>query len=106
MDWLDHSSNMNLIQKFYKFMHSKVIERFWNSVRGHLDSQRFFFSTSQILQISYNDFKVKISVGFHIRYLYKMVQKRGGFNKFPDFFVQAFKIVVVSWQFIMLLLYI
>ena len=31
---------------------------------------------------------------------------RGVFNKFPDFFVQAFKIVVDSWKFTMLLLYI
>ena len=31
---------------------------------------------------------------------------RGAFNKFPDFFVQAFKIVVDAWKFSMLLLYI
>ena len=31
---------------------------------------------------------------------------RGAFNKFPDFFVQAFKIVVHSWKFSMLFLYI
>ena len=31
---------------------------------------------------------------------------RGAFNKFPDFFVQAFKIVVDSWKFSMLFLYI
>ena len=31
---------------------------------------------------------------------------RGAFNKFPDFFVEAFKIVVDSWKFSMLLLYI
>ena len=31
---------------------------------------------------------------------------RGAFNKFPDFFVQAFKIVVDSWKFTILLLYI
>ena len=32
---------------------------------------------------------------------------RGAFNKFPDFcFVQAFKIVVDSWKFSMLLLFI
>ena len=31
---------------------------------------------------------------------------RGAFNKFPDFFVQAFKIGVDSWKFTMLLLYI
>ena len=31
---------------------------------------------------------------------------RGAFNKFPDFFVQAFKIVVDAWKFTMLLLYI
>ena len=30
----------------------------------------------------------------------------GAYDKFPDFFVQAFKIVVDSWKFIMLLLYI
>ena len=28
------------------------------------------------------------------------------FNTFPDFFIQAFKIVVGSWKFSMLLLYI
>ena len=31
---------------------------------------------------------------------------RGAFNRFPDFFVKAFKIVVDSWKFTMLLLYI
>ena len=31
---------------------------------------------------------------------------RGAFNKFPDFFVQAFKILVDSWKFSILLLYI
>ena len=31
---------------------------------------------------------------------------RDEFNKFPDFFVQSFKIVVDSWKFSMLLLYI
>ena len=31
-------------------------------------------------------------------------QLQGAFNKFPDFFVQAFKIVVDSWKFSMLLL--
>jgi len=30
---------------------------------------------------------------------------RGAFNKFPDFFVQAFRIVVDSWKLSMLLLY-
>ena len=30
---------------------------------------------------------------------------RGVFNKFPDFFVQAFKIFVGTWKFTMLLLY-
>ena len=32
--------------------------------------------------------------------------KRGAYNKFLDFFVQAFKIVVGSWKFTMFLLYI
>ena len=35
-----------------------------------------------------------------------IIYLRGAFNKFPDFFVQAFKIVVDSWKFTMLLLYI
>ena len=30
---------------------------------------------------------------------------RGAFNKFPEFFIQAFKIVVTSWKFTILLLY-
>ena len=34
------------------------------------------------------------------------VNLRDAFNKFPDFFVPAFKIVVDSWKFTMLLLYI
>ena len=36
----------------------------------------------------------------------KIVVRRAAFNKFPDFFVQAFKIVVDSWKVTMLLLYI
>ena len=34
------------------------------------------------------------------------IELRREFNKFPDFFVQAFKIVVDSWKFSILLLYI
>ena len=36
----------------------------------------------------------------------KLCLLRGAFNKFPDIFVQAFKIVIDSWKFTMLLLYI
>ena len=36
----------------------------------------------------------------------KFVEIRDAFNKFPDFFVQAFKIVTDSWKFCILLLYI
>ena len=35
-----------------------------------------------------------------------LIYVRGAFNKFPDFFVPAFKMVVDSWKFTMLLLYI
>ena len=40
--------------------------------------------------------------------LYKNISMnvRGAFNKFPDFFVQAFKIVMDSWKLNILLLYI
>ena len=34
------------------------------------------------------------------------IELRGAFNKFPDFFVQAFKMVVNSWKFSISLLYI
>ena len=34
-----------------------------------------------------------------------MLNIRGAYDKFPDFFVQAFKIVMDSWTFSMLLLY-
>ena len=39
-------------------------------------------------------------------YIYIYIYIRGAFNTFPGFFVQAFKIVVDSWKFTMLLLYI
>ena len=39
-------------------------------------------------------------------YIYIYIYIRGAFNKFPDFFVWAFEIVVDSWKFSMLLLYI
>ena len=44
---------------------------------------------------------IELQTGNRISYLV-----RGAFNKFPDYFVQAFKIVVDSWKFTMLLLYI
>ena len=37
---------------------------------------------------------------------FRYVNICGAFNRFPDFFVQAFKIVVDSWKFSILLLYI
>ena len=45
-------------------------------------------------------FNAKSSLYIYIKYI------RGAFNKFPDFFVQAFKIVVDSWKFSILLQYI
>ena len=47
-----------------------------------------------------------IAIRVFKRTLYVYSKMRGAFNKFPDFFVQAFKIVVDSWKFSMLLLYI
>ena len=41
----------------------------------------------------------------YIYIIYIYIYIRGAFNKFPDFFVQAFKIVIDSWKFTMLLLY-
>ena len=42
----------------------------------------------------------------HHQNLFINIYIRGAFNKFPDFFVQEFKIAVDSWKFITLLLYI
>ena len=39
-------------------------------------------------------------------YIYIYIYICGAFNMFPDFFVQRFKIVIDSWKFSMLLLYI
>ena len=47
-----------------------------------------------------------ISHGCVCIYIYIYIYTHGAFNKFPDFLVQAFKIVVDSWKFSMLLLYI
>ena len=47
---------------------------------------------------------IYIYIYIYIWYIYIYI--RGAFNKFRDFFVQAFKIVVDSWKFSMLLLYI
>ena len=51
---------------------------------------------------------VCVSVYSYFTYMddYVFIYIRGAFNKFPDFFVEAFKIVVDSWKFSMLLLYI
>ena len=43
---------------------------------------------------------------FFVWWHIKILRLRGTFNKFPFFFVQAFKIVVDPWKFSMLLLYI
>ena len=47
---------------------------------------------------------IKTNCGFFFKY--KIDHIRGAFNKFPDFFVQAFKIVIDAWKFSILLLYI
>ena len=41
-----------------------------------------------------------------LQIIYIYIYIRGAFNKFPDYFVQVFEIVVDSWKFTMLLLYI
>ena len=71
-----------------------------------IKSHWFYISESKVLQyfdsIRHNlqVLDVFAEVMSHNRLLW------GAFNKFPDFFVQAFKIVVDSWKFTMLLLYI
>ena len=50
------------------------------------------------------DLATFLNSGRRVSFLH--IYKRGTFNKFPIFFVQAFKIVVDSWKFTMLLIYI
>ena len=54
-------------------------------------------------RISSGSFQNVIKKMFYKSYLFDI---RGAFNKFPDFFVQIFKIGIDSWKFKMLLLYI
>ena len=49
---------------------------------------------------------VRISSHYYVTYSGRLVNHVISFNKFPAFFVQAFRIVVVSWKFTMLLIYI
>ena len=60
-----------------------------------------FVLGSVYLYVSKIDVSVFLSVSIIV-----LQNVRGAFNKFPDFFVQAFKIVIDSWKFILLLLYI
>ena len=48
---------------------------------------------------------INIKQYININIIYIAIYIRGSFNKFPDFFVQAFKIVVNSWKFTRILLY-
>ena len=54
----------------------------------------------------YKPKNLPMSAIIFVRLIYIYIYIRGAFNKFPDFFVQAFKIVVDSWRFSILLLYI
>ena len=68
--------------------------------------QNILFVTSKFLKIFFHS---NITNKALRRYFYRYFLKeyiRGAFNKFPDIFVQAFKIVVDSCKFSMLLLYI
>ena len=68
-----------------------ILEAQWEVLRGKKNYLRSVCVYSTFLpKAGYNDF---LSIC-------------GAFNKFPDFFVQAFKIVIDSWKFTMLLLYI
>ena len=49
---------------------------------------------------------VYVLVKFVLYFWKRNLKVRGAFNKFADFFVQAFRIVVDSWEFSILLLYI
>ena len=61
----------------------------------------FFYSKRLICILLFNCCHIYIYI-----YIRQSVNIHGTFNKFPDLFVQAFKIVVDSWKFTMLLLYI
>ena len=77
---------------------------FWNRFCCLYLSQ--FVSICLSLSIYFSLYLPKsLSVNLSVS-VYLSIYLRGTFNKFPDLFVQAFKIFVDSWKFTMLLLYI
>ena len=93
-----------LIHTFCFFVISSNIHRFFNNIFHEFKALDKFITTETFN----DDFHYKL-IKFWIIYffiLFTSIYIHGAFNKFLDFFVQAFKIVVYSWKFSMLLLYI
>ena len=64
------------------------------------------FTSLVFMMVSIIFSKTSVTVTKSIKRMLKLLLLRGAFNKFPDFFVQAFKIVLDSWKLNMLWLYI
>ena len=98
------------ISNFERVKLTKITESYSDNVTysfkivKHVVAYVYVLQYCASLQHVYNIIKAVQAVeGTH---LVADVLIRGAFNKFPDFFVQAFKIVIDSWKFSILLLYI
>ena len=86
---------------------TKSTNHYWYNRHFHLPQFFQFPSKVKVLNPLFTFFQFYSVIGRNnkVQVLFFFLL-RGAFNKFPDFFVQAFKIVVDSWKFTMLLLYI
>ena len=92
------------------FLHLRLLDGIWSYSQVFLIffsrcSSAFLIWQFYSFFFSFFPFSIKrIELFFNSKF--HSYNIRGAFNKFPDFFEQAFKIVVNSWKFRMLLLYI
>ena len=77
-----------------KYFYKEVFLRLYHCVR-------LYYTAHENITLSHYFNPIKTYEKFLFR-----LEICSAFNRFPDFFVQAFKIVVDSWKFAMLLLYI
>ena len=96
-DQLEHTYNSSVRIRDVAL---KTCQRRWTIGRSGERGSGIF-----VLAARHDDDDIYIHIYTHTHTLMHLYI-RGAFNKVPDFFIQAFKIVIDSWKFSMLLLYI
>ena len=118
MNWSTNESEIGILGFSFIYLCSKrfFFQISWSSSASSLENDDYFDRVVIIFKYRIWLFVMYIFTRMYIACVCDCVRKRerererervrGTFNKLPDFFVQAFKIVVDSWKFSMLLLYI